>query len=168
MPVRPQSKSLESISVRLVCEGLPEGAFDGFQGLRKIQVTLQTQEGFDVGFRWGDHALAWTSEIVVKRGPGGALDFAGSAVHGNRGERFFYLSWSGERAGLRQMFRRIKLHLRDLTPALVEQARTSGGVLEARVHAVAKDGGPACASVPILGGWAVRRLSRPDASSDPK
>lgn len=129
---------------------------------------LQTRDGFEVGVPWGAHGLAWISQMVVKRGPDGALDFAGPAVHGKRGERFFYLSWSGERAGFRELFRRIKVHLRELTPDLVERVGTSGAPLEARVHAVAKDGGPACASVPLQGGWTVGTLSRPSASSDPK
>lgn len=85
-------------------------------------------------------------------GPDGALDFSGPAVHGKRGERFFYLSWSGDHVGLRDRFRRIKVHLRDLTAAQVTAALKTGGVVVARVHAVSKDGGPACASVPLLGG----------------
>ena len=55
------------------------------------------------------------------------------------------------------MFRRIKVHLRDVTSAQIGRVATADGVLEARVHAVAKDGGPACASVPLLGGgWTVK------------
>mgnify|MGYP006387126411 CR=1 FL=1 len=42
--------------------------------------------------------------------------------------------------------------LRDLTAAQVAKAAKTGGTLVARVHAVAKDGGPACAAVPLLGG----------------
>ncbi|MFN0066914.1 MAG: DUF5990 family protein, partial [Limisphaerales bacterium] len=53
----------------------------------------------------------------------------------------------------REMFRRAKIHLRDVTPAQLAKALKSGGTLSARVHAVAKDGGPACASVPVSGGW---------------
>ncbi|MEI6358011.1 MAG: DUF5990 family protein, partial [Verrucomicrobiota bacterium] len=62
-----------------------------------------------------------------------------------------------ERYGHREMFRRIKVHVRDVTSAQIGRAATTDGVLEARVHAVAKDGGPACASVPLLGGgWTVK------------
>jgi hypothetical protein len=54
------------------------------------------------------------------------------------------------------MFRRFKVHLRDLSTAQLAKARRQNGTLIARVHAVAKDGGPACASVPLLGGgWSV-------------
>ncbi|MFO1460521.1 MAG: DUF5990 family protein [Verrucomicrobiota bacterium] len=143
----------ESLTVRLVCEGLPVGRFEGFDGLRNIRVLLQTQDGDVAGDARGAHALSWTLDVAVKRGADGSLDFAGPAVHGRRGERFFYLSWSGERQGHRVAFRRIKLHLRDLPASVVDRARNEGGLAEACVHAVAKDGGPACASVPLLGGW---------------
>lgn len=107
--------------------------------------------GFEPGEPDGCDAVSFATEIAVKRGADGGQDFSGTAVHGKRGERFFYLSWSGEKAGGREMFRRIKIHLRDLTAAQISRAMR-GGVLVARVHAVAKDGGPACASVPLLGG----------------
>lgn len=141
-----------TVRVRLVCEGLPADCFEGFDGQRHIRVELQTKDGFQAGLPVGNDALAWATEIAVKSGPDGAPDFAGPAVHGKRGERFFYLSWSGERAGHREMFRRIKVHLRDLTAAQVTKAAKTHGTLVARVHAVAKDGGPACASVKLLGG----------------
>ena len=140
------------LRVRLVCEGLPAHRFEGCDGRRDIRVELQTKDGHEAGTPAGRDALAWTTEITVKSDADGAPDFAGPAVHGKRGERFFYLSWSGERAGQRGMFRRIKVHLRDLTAAQISRAVKTGGVLVARVHAVAKDGGPACASVPLLGG----------------
>lgn len=150
--LQPPAGGPNALPVLLICEGLPANRFEGFDGRQRILVTLQTKDGFPAGNPQGDDALAWTTEITVKPGADGTPDFAGPAVHGKRGERFFYLSWSGERAGHREMFRRLKLHLRDLTSAQLDRARKSGGTLEARVRAVAKDGGPACASVPLLGG----------------
>jgi hypothetical protein len=145
-----------TVDVRLVCEGLPADRFEGFDGRRHIQVELQTKDGFQAGLPVGNDALAWATEITVKSGPDGAPDFVGPAVHGKRGERFFYLSWSSEHAGQCERFRRIKVHLRDLTAAQVAKAVKTDGTLLARVHAVAKDGGPACASVPLLGGgWRI-------------
>lgn len=146
----------QTARVHLVCEGLPADRFEGFDGRRHIQVDLQTKDGFQAGSPAGKDALAWTTEITVKSGADGQPDFAGPAVHGKKGERFFYLSWSSDRFGHREMFRRIKVHLRDLTAAQVAQATKTNGTLVARVHAVAKDGGPACASVKLLGsGWTV-------------
>lgn len=140
------------LPVRLVCEGLPANRFEGFDGRRGIRVELQTKDGHEAGSPAGKDALAWTTEITVKSGTDGQPDFAGPAVHGKKGERFFYLSWSSDRFGHREMFRRIKVHLRELTAAQVAQATKTNGTLVARVHAVAKDGGPACASVALLGG----------------
>ncbi len=145
-----------TVRVRIVCEGLPANRFEGFDSRRNLLVTLQTKDGFALPTPAGKDALAWTTEITVKTDAEGQPDFSGLAVHGKRGERFFYLSWSGERAGVREMFRRIKVHLRDLTAVQAARAQKSGGTLEARVHAVAKDGGPACASVSLVGGgWTV-------------
>lgn len=150
---QPPGGDPNTVRIRLICEGVPANRFEGFDGRQNILVTLQTKDGFAAGTSHGDDALVWTTEITVKPSADGTPDFAGPAVQGKRGERFFYLSWSGEWAGHREMFRRLKFHLRDLTPAQLDRARKSGGTLEARVHAVAKDGGPACASVPLLGGW---------------
>jgi hypothetical protein len=145
-----------TVRVRIVCEGLPANRFEGFEERRHILVTLQTKDGFALPTPAGNDALAWNTEITVKTDAEGQPDFAGPAVHGKRGERFFYLSWSGERAGGREMFRRIKVHLRDVTAAQVARAQKPDALLMARVHAVAKDGGPACASVPLVGGgWSV-------------
>ncbi|HMO66702.1 MAG TPA: DUF5990 family protein [Verrucomicrobiota bacterium] len=141
------------LAIRLICEDLPPGRFKGCDGRRNIRVDLQTKDGLVAGTPAGRDALAWTTQVTVKRGADGTADFAGPAVHGKRGERFFYLSWSGERDGRREMFRRAKVHLRDVTSTQVAKALKAGGMLTARVHAVAKDGGPACASVPIAGGW---------------
>jgi len=146
-----------TVRVRLVCEGLPADRFEGFDGRRHVQVELQTKAGFEAGTPAGKDALAWTTEITVKSGPDGAPDFAGPAVHGKRGERFFYLSWSSGRVGQCERFRRMKVHLRDLTAAQVAKAVKTDGTLVARVHAVAKDGGPACASVSLLdSGWKLK------------
>ena len=145
------ASSLQHVRVRIVCEGFPAHRFEGCDGRRNIRVELQTKTGFDPGEPDGCDAVSFMAEITVKSGADGGQDFSGPAVHGKRGERFFYLSWSGEKAGGREMFRRTKIHLRDLTPAQIFRA-IKGSVLIARIHAVAKDGGPACASVPLLGG----------------
>ncbi len=157
MASRSVPANLPTLQVRLVCEGIPVHRFEGFDGKRSVRVELQTKTGHQPGRKVGSNAVAWEILVAEKRSPDGAPDFSGPAVHGKRGERFFYLSWSGEVAGTRVMFRRIKIHLRDLTMTQLVQARKPANLLEARVHAVAKDDGPACASVPLLGaGWTVR------------
>jgi hypothetical protein len=87
---------------------------------------------------------------------GGAVRFSGEFVQGPAGGKFIYVN-SGTLAGDSgsAWTRRAKVSLESLTWAVVSGvAARSGARLEARVSGVAKDGGPACASVPLLsGGW---------------
>ncbi len=150
--------ALPEVGVRLVCTGWPEHGFEEMRFGRNIRVDLQTRDGLESGRPARGQGQQWISNIAVKRLEDGTLDFAGPAVHGKRGERFFYLSWSGEIDGARVMFRRLKIHLREVKSAQWTAALRPGAksLLQARVHAVAKDGGPACASVPLLdGGWTI-------------
>jgi hypothetical protein len=95
----------------------------------------------------GDRTRAsWTVDIDVVR-TDGALDFRGPVVQGRRGERFIYLTWGnvGTDGGF-EMFRRAKLMLDRIEPALVEAGRAAGG-LQARVDLSGDGGGPRCARV---------------------
>lgn len=86
-----------------------------------------------------------------------AIDFRGDFVQGPRGSRFVYIN-SGKRAGQKgsPWDRRAKVSLMGITPALVDEA--AGSRLVARIDGKSKDGGPSCASVPLLGGgWSVAR-----------
>ena len=93
----------------------------------------------------------------------GAPNFLGPFVHGNAAERFLYLSWRPKRwppgkpeTSPAVWQRRMKIHLRSITWEQIDEAVQAGGVLEARVEGTGRDGGPACASVPLLGGgWFV-------------
>jgi hypothetical protein len=69
-----------------------------------------------------------------------------------QGERFFYLSWSSRTIHGRDRFRRAKIQLRELTSDQLSGLMKRGGTITARVSALARDGGPACATVPLLGG----------------
>ena len=84
----------------------------------------------------------------------------GPAVQGPPAARFLY-ACSGKRAGdpASRWDRRAKVPLAGITSALVAECeRTPGSWLEARVAGTSRDGGPACASVPLLdGGWRVMR-----------
>ncbi|MBI5362652.1 MAG: hypothetical protein HZA53_05700 [Planctomycetes bacterium] len=78
----------------------------------------------------------------------------GNVAQGAPAERFLYVcsgTYAGEVHGLNS--RRAKLPFATITRALVQRAR-KGGRLVARITGTAKDGGPACATVPLLdGGW---------------
>ena len=94
-----------------------------------------------------------------------APNFLGPFVHGNAAERFLYLSWRPKswRHGPAETSptvwqRRMKIHLRSITWEQVNEAVETGGVLEARMEGTGRDGGPACASVPLVGaGWTVKK-----------
>ena len=145
-----------TVPIRLVCTGWPEHGFEGLGFGRNIRVELQTRDGHEAGGPAAEQGHQWSTSVTVRPLEDGTFDFSGPAVHGKRGERFFYLSWSGESGGVRVMFRRLKIHLRDVKASQWSTVLRAGArkQLQARVHAVAKDGGPACASVPLLdGGW---------------
>lgn len=93
-------------------------------------------------------------EPAAKAGP----VFLGRYAFGTPRDRFLYLSWSGEENGAaRQMFRRIKIPLTSITWAQIDQIRDHpGSVLKVTVRGTGRDGTPACATVPLLGGgWTV-------------
>lgn len=88
----------------------------------------------------------------------GTPNFLGPFVHGPKGGRFLYVN-SGTLAGQAgsSWTRRAKLHLSSVTWELVQKvASTRGAVLEGRIAGTGRDGGPSCATIPILGGWQLR------------
>ncbi|MBI3416026.1 MAG: hypothetical protein HY043_12065 [Verrucomicrobia bacterium] len=106
--------------------------------------------------------LHFSCECSVKRdASSGSPVFLGPFVHGPATKRFLYLSWKPKnwQPGTREIVpppytRRMKVHLATISWPLLEAAWRAGAVLEVTVPGTAKDGGPACASVPVLeGGW---------------
>jgi len=82
-------------------------------------------------------------------------NFLGPFAQGPAGGRFVYVN-SGTSAGEigSQWTRRAKVPLGGITWSLIRKA--AGLVIEARIGGTARDGGPACATVPLLGGgWQV-------------
>jgi hypothetical protein len=85
----------------------------------------------------------------------GAPNFLGPFAQGPVGGRFVYVN-SGTHAGQADAgwTRRAKIPLGGITWSLIEKA--AGSVIEARIAGTARDGGPACATVPLLGGrWKI-------------
>lgn len=98
---------------------------------------------------------SWAVDIDVLDRDGGP-DFRGPAVQGRRGDRFVYLTWGdvGPDGGF-EMFRRAKLMLDRIDPALLTAARAAGA-LHARVDLTGEGGGPRCARVdPPAVEWSV-------------
>ncbi|QXC63120.1 hypothetical protein KSP35_10240 [Aquihabitans sp. G128] len=127
---------------------LPGRTFhDGDEVRREVHVAVQVRQEA-VGPVPGDaDSAAWTVDARVVD-EAGALDLRGPAVHGRRGERFLYLTW-GEVGddGTFAMFRRAKLVLDRVDPALVRRAAAAGTPLVATVHLTDDRGGPRCARV---------------------
>ena len=97
----------------------------------------------------GDSPTArWQIEVGVVRLEDGGLDYRGRFVHGPRGDRFLYLNWGNVADdGTFALFRRAKLSLSDLDPALVERALHAHAQLVGTVNLTDSKGNPRCARV---------------------
>jgi hypothetical protein len=90
-------------------------------------------------------------------GSEGPPNFLGPFAQGPAGGRFVYVN-SGIMAGDATVDwqRRAKIPLGGITWSLIRRAAKSKAVIEVRIGGTARDGGPACATVPLLGGgWKV-------------
>jgi hypothetical protein len=121
------------------------------QGLSELVSAVRSDGddlSFDLGVRVGDPL------------PDGRPNFLGPFTQGPRKARFVYVN-SGARAGKADSGwdRRAKVPLSGISWELIEEAlATPGAVLEARIPGTSRDGGPVCASIPLLdGGWKVVR-----------
>lgn len=114
-----------------------------YAGASNVHVALQVRRE-PVGLVAGDASSArWETDVRVVDG-----DFRGPAVHGRRGERFVYLTWGDVDAdGGFSMFRRAKLVLDRVDPALVGEADSTGQPLTALVSLTDECGAPRCARV---------------------
>jgi len=103
-----------------------------------------TELRFDLSLRVGDGRAD------------GLPNFLGPFAQGPPAGRFVYVN-SGTLAGQSDSCwtRRAKVHLASITWAMVEEVLTGAAdVLEARINGTGRDGGPACATVPLVdGGW---------------
>jgi len=135
-----------TVRFRIVGTDMPGSECTRAQGFEmdRAHVHVGVQRGSEVlDLVPGDAPQArFEVDVPVKSGR-----FAGPFVHGQRGDRFLYLSWGvlerggGEGRGTFTMFRRAKVHLDALDAAALE-----GAVVEGRLKMTA-DGGPVCASV---------------------
>ena len=100
-----------------------------------------------------------TFEFDVRLGTraGGLPNFLGDFAQGPPDRRFVYVN-SGTCAGQTgtPWSRRAKIPLTGITPELIAEAKRRRGVLTAEYEGTGRDGGPSCASVPLIGGgWHV-------------
>lgn len=81
----------------------------------------------------------------------------GPSAQGPPSSRFVYVN-SGKHAGQSESCwdRRAKVPLRGVTWAVIEEALAKdGAIIEAAIAGTGRDGGPACASVPLARDWRV-------------
>lgn len=130
-------------------------------GYAEIEGGLQRKTEVLPGEIGPDGIPRFACELRARRDAAtGAPVFLGPSAFGPPAARFLYVSWSAVRpadpgAG-RARFRRAKVPLGGITWAQVEEAAAgTGGVLEATVPALARDGGPVCATVSPRDGWRV-------------
>ena len=113
-------------------------------------VHVAVQNGRDpVGLVPGDATRAtWDVDVRVVTTDDGHVDFRGPAVHGKRGDRFLYLTWGAVGDdGRFEMFRRAKLMLDRVEPAVMQRAIDDPRGLTATVQLTDAQGCPRCARV---------------------
>ena len=140
------------LPVRVVLVDPPAGIDYGIQHGRGAQydtLFVQQRTHKDVSFDF--------SITVADKRKDGAPNFLGPIVQGPPAGRFIYVD-VGTYAGQKNTpwSRRMKIPLADITWALIKKVRsTPGQRLIARIQGTGKDGGPVCATVPLIEGWAV-------------
>jgi hypothetical protein len=115
--------------------------------------------------------LSFELSLRVRDGRADGLpNFLGPFTQGPPAGRFVYVN-SGTSAGEAGSCwtRRAKVPLSGITWPLIEAALAApDAVLEARIAGIARDGGPACATVPLLeGGWHIAKAQGSPASAKP-
>lgn len=140
---------MHEIPLRITVVGAPLGVAWALQSGRSdlIEPGERTEAliAFDVTVRVGEPRA------------GGQPTFLGRVTQGPPTERFLYLN-SGKRAGQVDSCwdRRAKVPLNGITQQLIESVgKQPGARLDAQIARTAADGGPACATVPLLTGWRV-------------
>jgi hypothetical protein len=132
------------------------GASPDFPGYDNIHVGLQRRNRRDelVGLTRGDERSAtWTVDCKANRSAQG-IDVQGPYIQGPPGGRFIYLSWGTvDEGGTFTLFRRAKLWLDAIPPAVLESA-ADGGLITGRLGLTDQKGNPLCAAVrPPLIEW---------------
>ncbi|MEO5763007.1 MAG: DUF5990 family protein [Vicinamibacteria bacterium] len=145
----------QTLAARIVVVDPPTGVVFALQrgkGNQGRPVMALKADGRDLAF---DFEIS----VVVTRG---AAQYSGDFVQGKPGERFVYIN-SGTLAGHHESHwtRRAKIGLESLSASLIRDAVASQGVIEARFLGTGRDGGPSCATVPLIeGGWTIRDAKR--------
>jgi hypothetical protein len=143
-----------SVPARIVLVDPPPGVAFALQRGQHELSGVAKSSGNDLQFEF---------TILVVEAADGLLRFSGEFVQGPSGGKFVYVT-SGQRAGQAgsPWTRRAKVGLQSLTWAMVERVvRDPDAFLQVRIAGTSRDGGPACATVPLLDeGWTVQRRGK--------
>src|SRR5688572_308824 len=105
----------------------------------------------------GDLAFDFSITVSDNR-PDGAPNFSGEFVQGTRARRFIYVdvvTYAGQKNT--SWSRRMIVLLNTIPWEQINRALKPGHRLSASIQGNGKDGGPSCATVPLIGGWRVIR-----------
>ncbi|MDB4906044.1 MAG: hypothetical protein JWO05_828 [Gemmatimonadetes bacterium] len=136
-----------SVVLRIVIERPPAGATWRLQSGKADLVAPVTATAKKLVF-----------EFPIQVSESGPVVFRGPFAQGPPAGRFIYVTSRGRSTEAGAPWgRRAKVHLASITREMVD----SGATLEARFEGTDRKGGPACATVPLLGGgWTVARPTR--------
>jgi len=142
-------KTYQEVPLRIVVLTPPKGVMFAIQHGKAELESVVVSKGTELSFEL-------TARIAER--DGAEPNLLGPYVQGPKGGRFVYVN-SGTLAGQAgsNWTRRAKIGLQSLTWTLIDQTlANSKTILEARINGTGKDGGPACATVPLLdGGWKI-------------
>ena len=142
------------LPLRVVLVDPPAGIDYGIQhgrGARYETLFVQQRKRGDVCFDF--------SITIADTRKDAAPNFLGPIVQGPPVGRFIYVD-VGTYAGQKNTpwARRMKIPLGDITWALIKKARSKPGQrLMVKIQGTGKDGGPACATVPLIDGWGIAK-----------
>lgn len=164
-PPSQEERAEKRVRFRIVCRNPPSPERFGAEfGLQDNSTTLKWMIHPGQVSANGDRTFECECRVRPQKTTG-APNFLGPFVQGSAHERFFYLSWrprdrhaADPEPPCGTWNRRMKVHLRSITWEQIDEAIRINGVLEAAVEGTGRDGGPSCASVPLIGGgWLVRK-----------
>jgi hypothetical protein len=142
---------------------------------QEIEVGLQVGREAHDSVPADANRARWSTVARVVPIRSGGVGLRGPAIHGRGEERFLYLVWRAKAAKGPEMFRRAKLQLDAVPPAMIFKAVSEGLALVADLPLTDHCGAPLCASVrPPIIRWSTASVqssslsgSIDDAATDP-
>ena len=150
-------QAMSEVRVELRGTRLPGARFED-RGAVRVGIQAGREVADDIPADAEEATFAAT--LRVARMPDGAFDFRGPYVFGTRGDRFLYLCWGERTGGWWDGFRRAKIKLGNVPPAVWEEAIAEGRAVIGSLELTDAKGGPKCASLrPEEVEWSAGRSS---------